>query len=32
MINYLKATKFKLGILVNFGEKSLKYERFVNNY
>ena len=29
-INYLKATKFKLGLLVNFGEPSLKYERFVN--
>ena len=30
IINYLKATKFKLGLLVNFGEPSLKYERFVN--
>jgi GxxExxY protein len=30
IINYLKATKFKLGLLVNFGETSLKYERFVN--
>ena len=29
IINYLKATKMKLGILVNFGEKSLKYKRFV---
>ncbi|MCK4295893.1 MAG: GxxExxY protein [Candidatus Marinimicrobia bacterium] len=32
IINYLKATKFKLGLLVNFGETSLKYERFINNY
>lgn len=31
-INYLKATKMKLGLLVNFGEPSLKYERFINNY
>jgi len=28
-MNYLKATKMKLGILVIFGEKSLKYKRFV---
>lgn len=27
--NYLKTTKFKLGILVNFGEESLKYKRIV---
>ncbi|MBU4443857.1 GxxExxY protein [bacterium] len=32
IINYLKATKMKLGLLVNFGETSLKYERFINNY
>ena len=32
IINYLKATKFKLGLLVNFGEQSLKHERFVDNY
>ncbi|MBU0711059.1 GxxExxY protein [bacterium] len=30
IINYLKVTKFKLGLLVNFGEQSLKYERFIN--
>ena len=30
MINYLNATKFKVGILGNFGEKSLKYKRLVN--
>ena len=29
VINYLKATGFKLGILINFGEKSLKYKRIV---
>ena len=28
-LNYLNATKFKLGLLVNFGEKSLKYKRIV---
>ncbi len=29
VLNYLKATGFKLGLLVNFGEKSLKYKRMV---
>ena len=29
VLNYLKATGFRLGILVNFGEKSLKYKRLV---
>ena len=29
VINYLKATGFKLGILVNFGSKSLEYKRLV---
>ena len=29
VINYLKATSSKLGILVNFGEQSLKYKRLV---
>jgi GxxExxY protein len=28
-LNYLKVTKFKLGIIVNFGEESLKYKRVV---
>jgi len=28
--NYLKSTKFKLGLLINFGEKSLVYKRVLN--
>jgi GxxExxY protein len=28
--NYLKSTKFKLGLLINFGEKSLVYKRILN--
>ena len=30
VLNYLKATNFKLGILINFGEKSLVYKRLAN--
>ncbi|CAA6694076.1 MULTISPECIES: GxxExxY protein [unclassified Lentimonas] len=31
IINYLKATKMQLGLLVNFGHRGeLQYERFVN--
>jgi len=30
MINYLNATRLKVGLLGNFGEKSLKYKRLVN--
>lgn len=30
VINYLKATGFELGILYNFGEESLHYERLLN--
>lgn len=30
VLNYLKATKMKLGILANFGEKFLAPERIVN--
>jgi GxxExxY protein len=30
LLNYLKATKKPLGLLVNFGETSLKYKRFAN--
>jgi GxxExxY protein len=29
-ISYLKATKLKVGLLVNFGNKSCKVKRFVN--
>ncbi|MDA3929290.1 MAG: GxxExxY protein [Prolixibacteraceae bacterium] len=28
--NYLKATKLKLGILINFGKTSLEYKRIIN--
>jgi len=30
VLNYLKATGFKLGILVNFGQQKLQYKRLVN--
>ena len=30
VLNYLKATKYELGLLINFGESKLKYERLVN--
>ncbi len=29
-LNYLKSTNKKLGLLINFGEKSLKYKRIIN--
>ena len=29
---YLKSTKFQLGLLVNFGQKSLMYKRILNSY
>ena len=32
IINYLKATDLKVGLLINFGSKSLEYKRFVYNY
>ncbi|RTE51729.1 GxxExxY protein [Arenibacter aquaticus] len=30
VINYLKATKSEVGLLINFGETSLKWKRFIN--
>ena len=29
IINYLKVTNLKVGLLINLGEKSLKYKRFI---
>ncbi|MBD3276634.1 MAG: GxxExxY protein [Candidatus Marinimicrobia bacterium] len=29
VLNYLKATNFKLGLLVNFGKSSLEYKRII---
>lgn len=29
MINYLEAFKLEIGLLINFGEKSLWYKRFI---
>ena len=31
IINYLKATDLKVGLLLNFGAKSLEHKRFVYN-
>ena len=32
LINYLKATGLKVGLLINFGAKSLEYKRLVYNF
>ena len=32
VLNYLRATDIRLGILVNFGEKSLAYKRVLNSH
>lgn len=29
-LNYLRATSFKLALLINFGKEKLEFERFVN--
>jgi GxxExxY protein len=30
LLNYLKATRMKIGLLINFGSSSLRYKRFAN--
>lgn len=30
VINYLKATNFEVGLLINFGQASLKWKRFIH--
>jgi GxxExxY protein len=32
ILNYLKATNKKVGLLINFGKTSLQYKRIVNSY
>jgi GxxExxY protein len=32
VINYLKAARIKVGLLVNFGSKSLEHKRLVYNF
>jgi GxxExxY protein len=31
ILNNIKATQMRLGLLINFGSESLKYERFINS-
>jgi GxxExxY protein len=31
IINYLNVYKLEIGLLINFGEKSLRFKRFINN-
>jgi GxxExxY protein len=31
MINYLEAYKLEVGLLINFGEKSLRFKRFIKS-
>ncbi len=31
IINYLEAYRLEVGLLINFGETSLKYKRFLKN-
>ena len=31
VLNYLKATGLKVGLLINFGEKSLRFKRFIKD-
>ena len=30
VINYLKATAYRLGLIINFGSKNLQYKRIIN--
>lgn len=32
LINYLKATGLKVGLLINFGSKSLEHKRLVHGF
>ncbi|MFM7437696.1 MAG: GxxExxY protein [Snowella sp.] len=31
-LNYLKVYKLEVGLLINFGSKSLNFERLIRNY
>ena len=32
IINYLKAYRLEVGLLINFGEQSLRFKRFIQNH